>query len=179
MTMIDDARAAIRTGQRATAAQLLSRIVQREPGNGEAWFLLAEVVDDFQQQTYCMGMATRLGYTPTPTIVYASPPEPMTPILPTYPPMLRKVELEMPSTAESTALAPFNRMKHPYQQMVIERQTFVAPPARQPESAIDWVQRLVTLLLSIVVLGIFVIVLLFLAGLYFDGALRFPQSAGF
>jgi hypothetical protein len=179
MTMIDDARAAVRTGQRSTAAQILSRVVQREPGNGEAWFLLAEVVDDFQQQTYCLGMATRLGYTPAPVAVYSSPPEPATPILPAHPAVLRKIELEMPGAAESPSLAPFNRAQPYYQQVIVERQAFVAPPVRQQESAIDWVQRLVTLLLSIVALGIFVLVLLFLAGLYFDGRPLLPLGSRF
>lgn len=178
MTLIDDARTAVRTGQRATAAQILARVVQREPGNGEAWFLLAEVVDDFQQQTYCMGMAARLGYTPTPLVVHSPPPEPSMPILPNHPAVLRKVELEMPGTAESYALAPFNRIQSSYPHVIVERQAFVSPPVRQQESAIDWMQRLVTLLLSIVVLGIFVLVLLFLAGLYVDGRLLIPQGSG-
>jgi hypothetical protein len=81
MTTLYDARNALQFGQRHEAARLLARIVQREPTNAEAWYLLAEAVDDFQQQTYCMGMATRLGYRPnTPT--YAQP-EPA-PLLPPF-----------------------------------------------------------------------------------------------
>jgi hypothetical protein len=74
MTMLDDARSALRIGRRSEASRILSRIIQREPSNGEAWYLLAEAVDDFQQQTYCMGMATRFGYNPQqPTIVQPEP----------------------------------------------------------------------------------------------------------
>lgn len=62
MTMLDDARTALHRGHRKEAAQLLSRILQRDATHGEAWFLLAEAVDDFQQQTYCLGMAARLGF---------------------------------------------------------------------------------------------------------------------
>lgn len=81
MTLLDDARYALRTGQRSEASRMLSRIIQREPTNGEAWFLLAEAVDDFQQQTYCMGMATRLGYNASqPVIVQPAP----APIIPSY-----------------------------------------------------------------------------------------------
>lgn len=81
MTTLDDARSALRFGQRHEAARLLARIVQREPTNAEAWYLLAEAVDDFQQQTYCMGMATRLGYRPG-SPAYAQP-EPA-PLLPSF-----------------------------------------------------------------------------------------------
>ena len=81
MTMISNARYALRTGQRFEASRLLSRIIQRAPTNGEAWFLLAEAVDDFQQQTYCMGMATRLGYNASQPVIVQ--PEPA-PIIPSY-----------------------------------------------------------------------------------------------
>jgi len=81
MTLLDDARYALRTGQRSEASRMLSRIIQREPTNGEAWFLLAEAVDDFQQQTYCMGMATRLGYNAAQPVIVQ--PEPA-PIIPSY-----------------------------------------------------------------------------------------------
>lgn len=81
MTMLDDARYALRTGQRFEASRMLSRILQREPTNGEAWYLLAEAVDDFQQQTYCMGMATRLGYNASQPVIVQ--PE-LAPIVPSY-----------------------------------------------------------------------------------------------
>jgi hypothetical protein len=79
MTMLDDARNALRAGQRAEASRILSRIIQREPTHGEAWYLLAEAVDDFQQQTYCMGMAVR--YNPLQPVIVQ--PEPA-PVLPAY-----------------------------------------------------------------------------------------------
>jgi hypothetical protein len=86
MTMLDDARNALRTGQRSEAARVLSRIIQREPTNGEAWYLLAEAVDDFQQQTYCMGMAARLGYSPAPLLVQPEPAPLVSPYVAASPP---------------------------------------------------------------------------------------------
>ncbi len=67
MNILDEARTALLINERARARDILQRLLQRESQNGEAWYLLAEAADDFQEQTYALGMATRCGYRPPTT----------------------------------------------------------------------------------------------------------------
>lgn len=154
MTTLDDARSALRFGERHEAARLLARIVQREPTNAEAWYLLAEAVDDFQQQTYCMGMATRLGYNPK-SSTYAQPqPEPLLPsfMAPSFP--------QPPAPPQIMPV------------MIVDsrpRDIFDEPPRRHAsegplQRTLTLLSSLVALVSSVLVLAIVSIVLIALVG---------------
>jgi formylglycine-generating enzyme required for sulfatase activity len=65
MTMLNDldsARSALHTGQRKMAGELLLKVVKNNPNNGEAWYLLSQVVEDPRDQASCKERARRAGY---------------------------------------------------------------------------------------------------------------------
>lgn len=73
MSEIDQARAAMRQGDEATARALLMQLVRGNPYNGEAWHLLASVIDDSARKLDCLNRAAAAGYTepatpPTPPV---------------------------------------------------------------------------------------------------------------
>ena len=53
MTSLDQARTAIQQGDKAAAKTILAELVTHEPQNAAAWSLLAEVLDDPQQISFC------------------------------------------------------------------------------------------------------------------------------
>lgn len=106
MALIDEARSALQRGDRHTAQQMLTSIVKREPTNGEAWYKLAETLDDWQQQTYCYGMATRLGYSPQQIVLQTAPSGPTWPVAPQPPTVvvIREVQARETDTNHSQAV---------------------------------------------------------------------------
>jgi hypothetical protein len=154
MTTLYDARNALQFGQRHEAARLLARIVQREPTNAEAWYLLAEAVDDFQQQTYCMGMATRLGYRSS-APAYAQPES--SPLLPPF------VTPAFPQPPALPQIMPV---------MIVEsrpRDVFDLPPERYPppgilQRTLTLVSSLLALVSSVLALAVVSVLLLMLVG---------------
>ncbi len=57
---IEQARLAFQQGEKVRARELLAGLVQREPNNGQAWLLLADVLDDPKQATYCRERARKI-----------------------------------------------------------------------------------------------------------------------
>lgn len=68
---LDAVRAALAAGERTTARASLMQIVRAPEGrdNGEAWWLLAQTLDDPQQQADCYARASAAGYAPQPASV--------------------------------------------------------------------------------------------------------------
>lgn len=62
--LIVAARTAVASGQRNVARNLLARIVRADQSNGEAWYLLGQVLDDPAQKAECEGRAEAAGYAP-------------------------------------------------------------------------------------------------------------------
>ena len=60
MTILDQARMALRQGDKQTAKNILANLVRQEPQNAEAWILMAEVVDDPKQKAFCQQRAQAL-----------------------------------------------------------------------------------------------------------------------
>ncbi len=54
---IQEAIAAAKRGDRASARDLLGQIVRQEPGNAHAWYILSQVVDRPEQAIYCLERA--------------------------------------------------------------------------------------------------------------------------
>lgn len=148
MTTVYDARNALQLGQRQEAARLLARMVQREPTNAEAWYLLAEAVDDFQQQTYCMGMATRLGYRPS-VPAYAQPAS-----APLLPPFATPAFTPPPTPPQIMPVMIVESRPHP---------VFDLPPERYPPPSS--LERTLAFATSVLALAI-VCLLLLLVGAY-------------
>lgn len=53
MLLLEQARLAIQQGDRAKAIAILANLVKSEPQNSDAWLLLAEVLDNPEQASYC------------------------------------------------------------------------------------------------------------------------------
>jgi hypothetical protein len=77
MTSLDQARTAIQQGDKATAKIILAELVTHEPQNAAAWSLLAEVLDDPQQISFCRQRAQ--------SIVQVEPPNTTKPMEPATP----------------------------------------------------------------------------------------------
>lgn len=60
MPSLDQARTAIQQGDKAAAKTILAELVTHEPQNAAAWSLLAEVLDDPQQISFCRQRAQSL-----------------------------------------------------------------------------------------------------------------------
>ena len=52
--LLQQARVAIRIGDRATAQQLLHQVVQSNPGNETAWLWLSAIIGDPEKERYCL-----------------------------------------------------------------------------------------------------------------------------
>lgn len=57
---IQKAKSLIASSKRVEARQVLSALVQSEPSNAQAWFLLSHVVDDRNQAIYCLERAIKI-----------------------------------------------------------------------------------------------------------------------
>ena len=89
-TILDKAQTALDAGDKAAARELLKPIVEAEPGNSRAWYLLADATEDEEQRFFykARGEATRtlampapvqpvapqVFYTPPPQVIYAQAP---------------------------------------------------------------------------------------------------------
>lgn len=58
------AKAALAAGDKPQARALLMPIARSEPGNGEAWYLLAQMLEDPGQKQDCLNRAVANGYKP-------------------------------------------------------------------------------------------------------------------
>ena len=101
--VLSDARGAIAAGQRRAATSLLKQVVRTMPTNGEAWFLLAEVVTDPVQKAECERRAVALGYVPSSP---STAPPAAPPFSSTTAGMPRDVEQPPPQTGTTTRLQP-------------------------------------------------------------------------
>lgn len=60
-TRKDAGRSQLRRGEKASARRLLAQAVMADPGDAEAWLLLARALDDPVRRRHCMERAMALG----------------------------------------------------------------------------------------------------------------------
>lgn len=81
MTEIEKAQEAVQRGDKVAARAVLMPLARSDPTNGEAWYLLAQVLDDPAQKQDCLNRSVANGYRPliqVSTSVPTPPPQPST-----------------------------------------------------------------------------------------------------